>query len=246
MKSTITSLSELTGAQAERDRQIAERNKPKASWFKIEEGEAITVRFLQELDASAENYNPDYGTFLGAIEHVCPRDIDAKGFMKRALDTTETEGRDWAQMQHEKNRKMGWGAQQNFYINVAVNGPDGPEAQILSRKLNSGFVKDLVELYTDEGGITTQAYVISRRGTGAQTEWRIKPAKSGDDVDISNVTPWNLEEYAVRHVPFDEQEKFYMRNVEHIDPVTGNVKGTIVEDSADDVTGEEDEDDYTW
>lgn len=248
MKATITSFAELTGAQAERDRQMAERDKPKAKWFKVKDGEAITVKFLQELDASAENYNPEFGTFLGATEHVCPRDVDPQGFMKRALDTTETEGRDWAQMQHEKNRKMGWGAQQNFYINLAVETPEGPEAQIFSRKLNSGFVKDLVEIFQEEGGITGQPYVISRRGTGPQTELRIKPAKADKDFDISDVTPWDLSEYAVRTIPFDEQEKFYMRNVEHIDPTTGQPKMTASSssESSESSSNEEDGEDYTW
>lgn len=244
MKATITSFAELTGAQAERDRQMAERDKPKAKWFKIDDGEQIVVKFLQELDASAENYNPEFGTFLGAVEHVCPRDIDPKGFMKRALDTTESEGRDWAQMQHEKNRKLGWGAQQNFYINLAVQTADGVEAQIFSRKLNSGFVKDLVEIFEEEGGITGAPYVISRRGTGPQTELRIKPAKADKDFDISGVTPWDLNEYAVRHIPFDEQEKFYMRNVEHIDPTTGQPRS--VQNTEESSSSSEDDDDYTW
>lgn len=246
MKATITSFAELTGAQAERDRQMAERDKPKAKWFKVEDGQSITVKFLQELDASAENYNPEFGTFLGAVEHVCPREIDPKGFMKRALDTTETEGRDWAQLQHEKNRKMGWGAQQNFYINLAVETPEGVEAQIFSRKLNSGFVKDLVEIFEEEGGITGIPFVISRRGTGPQTELRIKQAKPDKDFDISGVTPWDLNEYAVRHVPFDEQEKFYMRNVEHIDPVTAQPKVSQSIESSESSSSDDDGEDYTW
>lgn len=245
MKSTITSLSALTNAHAIRDKQMADRDKPKASWFKIDDGESIVVRFLQELDESAENYNPEFGTFLGATEHSCPRDLDPiKGFMRKALDTTETEGRDWAAEQHEKNRKMGWGARQNFYINVAVDGENGPEAQILSRSLNSGFVKDLVEIFEDEGGITDQPYIISRRGTKAQTEWRIKPAKKGEDVDISGITPWDLNEYAVRRIPYEEQEAFYMRGIEHLDPTTGKPKGGTTSQSES--TEESSEDAYTW
>lgn len=245
MKSTISTLADLTGAHEQREQQIAARDRPKAEWFKIKEGESLTVRFLQELDPSAENYNPEFGTFLGAVEHTVPRDIDPQGFMKRALDTMESEGRDLAQELHQKDRKAGWGAQQNFYINVAVDTPEGPKVQIFSRKLNSNFVKDLVEIFEDEGGITTQTYVISRRGSGPQTELRIKPAKAGMEFDVSGLEPWNLEEYAVRHIPYDEQEEFYFRGVDPAvrDRVMGRVTAATV---SSETSSDDDEDEYEW
>lgn len=245
MKATISTFSELTGAQAERDQQIANRDRPKANWFKIKENESLVVKFLQELDPSAENYNPEFGTFLGAVEHSVPRDVDPQGFMKRALDTMETEGRDLAQELHQKDRKAGWGAQQNFYINLAVDTPDGPEVQIFSRKLNSNFVKDLVEIFEEDGGITGQPFTITRRGSGPQTELRIKPAKADKDFDVSGLEPWKLDEYAVRHVPYDEQEEFYFRGVdpEVRDRILGRAKKS---ESAFTASGEEDGEEELW
>lgn len=239
----ITNFASLTGAHKQRDEQIAEQNRPKASWFKIKEGESITVRFMQELDPSSENYNPEFGTFLGVIEHSVPRDIDPNGFMKRALDTMETEGRDLAQELHLKDRKAGWGPQHNFYINLAVETPNGPEVQIFSRKLHSNFVRDLAEIFEDEGTITDRAYVISRRGSGPQTELRIKEAK-GKDIDISGLEPWNLEEYAVRHIPYEEQEDYYFRGVdpEVRDRVLGRTPTRSMESSESPV--DESDDDY--
>lgn len=246
MKATINTLADLTGAHEQREQQIANRDRPKAEWFKIKEGESLTVRFLQELDPSAENYNPEFGTFLGAIEHTVPRDIDPQGFMKRALDTMESEGRDLAQELHQKDRKAGWGAQQNFYINVAVDTPEGPKVQIFSRKLNSNFVKDLVEIFEDEGGITAQTYVITRRGSGPQTELRIKAAKPGMEFDVSGLEPWNLEEYAVRHIPYDEQEEFYFRGVDPVvrDRVMGRTPA--IQQSAEGSAPAGDEEEYEW
>lgn len=247
MKATINTLAGLTGAHEERDRQIANRDRPKAEWFKIKENEPLVVKFLQELDPSAENYNPDFGTFLGATEHSVPREVDPNGFMKRALDTMESEGRDLAQELHEKDRKAGWGAQQNFYINVAVDTPEGPKVQILSRKLNSNFVKDLVELFEDEGGITGIPFVITRRGTGPQTEIRIKKGKDTQDFDVSGLEPWDLEEYAVRKVPYDEQEEFYFRGVDPDvrDRLLGRAPASRQNDtSSEGETSEEEE--YTW
>lgn len=247
MKATISTLADLTGAHELREQQIANRDRPKAEWFKIKEGESLTVRFLQELDPSSENYNPDFGTFLGATEHTVPRDIDPQGFMKRALDTMESEGRDLAQELHQKDRKAGWGAQQNFYINVAVDTPEGPKVQIFSRKLNSNFVKDLVEIFQDEGGITGQTYIISRRGSGPQTELRIKPAKAGMEFDVSGLEPWNLEEYAVRHIPYDEQEEFYFRGIDPAvrDRIMGRASSVPIQ-SADGSTAASDEEEYEW
>lgn len=243
MKSTITTLADLTGAHEEREKQIAQRDRPKAEWFKIKEGESLTIKFMQELDPTAENYNPEFGTFLGAIEHTVPREIDPQGFMKRALDTMESEGRDLAQELHEKDRKAGWGAQQNFYINVAVETAEGPKVQILSRKLNSNFVKDLVEIFEDEGGITGQTFVISRRGTGPQTELRLKPAKGDKDFDISGLEPWNLEEYAVRHIPYDQQEEFYFRGVDPAvrDKLLGRATAATETSASSDSSDDDDE-----
>lgn len=248
MKSTITTFAELTGAQAERDRQIANRDRPRATWFKIKEGESLTVKFLQELDPSAENYNPEFGTFLGAVEHTVPREIDPNGFMKRALDTMESEGRDLAQELHQKDRKAGWGAQQNFYINVAVDTADGPVVHIMSRKLNSNFVKDLVEIYEDEGGITSQPFVITRRGSGPQTELRIKLGKPEHDFDVSSLEPWNLEEHAVRHIPYDEQEEFYFRGVdpEVRDRVLGRTTARKAEESTSAFDTSDDDEYSDW
>lgn len=243
MKSTITTLADLTGAHEEREKQIAQRDRPKAEWFKIKEGESLAIKFMQELDPTAENYNPEFGTFLGAIEHTVPREIDPQGFMKRALDTMESEGRDLAQELHEKDRKAGWGAQQNFYINVAVDTPEGPKVQIFSRKLNSNFVKDLVEIFEEEGGITGQTFIISRRGTGPQTELRLKPAKADRDFDISGLEPWNLEEYAVRHIPYDQQEEFYFRGVDPAvrDKLLGRVTAATETSSPFDSDDDDDE-----
>ena len=246
MKSTITTLSALTNAHAEREQQIAQRDRPKAEWFKIKPEESLVIKFMQELDPSAENYNPEFGTFLGATEHTVPREIDPQGFMKRALDTMESEGRDLAQELHQKDRKAGWGAQQNFYINVAVDTPEGPKVQILSRKLNSNFVKDLVEIFQDEGGITGQPFIISRRGSGPQTELRIKVAKADKDFDISGLEPWNLEEYAVRHIPYDEQEEFYFRGVdpEVRDRILGRKPAAAASENTGLASSDDDDDEY--
>lgn len=244
----ITSFADLTGAHEQRDQQIAQRDRPKASWFKIKEGETFIIKFLQELDSSAENYNPDFGTFLGAVEHSVPRDVDPNGFMKRALDTMETEGRDLAQELHLKDRKAGWGPQHNFYINVAVDTTSGPDVQILSRKLHSNFIRDLAEIFEEEGGITARPFAITRRGSGPQTELRIKLAKDNLDFDTTGLEPWNLAEYAVRNVSYEEQEEFYFRGVdpEIRNRVLGRAAPKASPEAQESASSSSDDEDYEW
>lgn len=209
--STFSKLADIQSRQESFDKKQEERNRPKANWFSIKSNESLIVRFLQELDEDAENYDKDRGVFLGAVEHQAP---GPKGFMSRALDTYEEEGKDFAREMDEERPGEGWKSRENFYINVAVKRPGGVQAEILSRNLNSQFVKDLVREYTRSKGkgITGKTFEIQRTGTGPQTQWRLYDAE--EDLDVTGVEPWNLNEYAVRHIPYDEQKEYYMRNYE--------------------------------
>lgn len=193
---------------AERERM---RNRPRAQWFTPPaDGTPVKIQFLQELDQDARNYNPDFGTYLTALEHEAP---GPRGFLSRALDTIERDGRDWAQEQHIADPKAGWGPKQFFYINVAVEEDGKVVPKILQRKLGNQFVADLIELYEDSNfeGITGKVYAIRRVGEGTATQWRIKELPN-ETMDITGVVPWDLEEHAVRYVPYERQKEFYMRN----------------------------------
>lgn len=189
-----------------------------AEWFtsilsKSRSGK-VRVRFLQELSDEAELYDASRGTYLGAVEHQAPgRD----GFQRRALDTMERDGRDWAQEQHEANPRLGWRPRENFYINVAVEDYDDGEkyvkAVILSRPLESKFVDDLIEEYekSDGVGITGKTYVITRKGKGPQTTWELsEETDPNKQIDTTGVECYDLSKTAVRYVPYEQQEKFYM------------------------------------
>lgn len=209
----INGLAGLKNRIAEREEAIADANRPKANWFKIGEGERVVVKFLQELDAEAPKYNPAYGTFLGAVEHQAP---GKKGFMSRALDTRELEGKDFAQELYmsDRERFKDLRPRENFYINVAVQTPEGVQAQIMSRSLHSQVVQDLIELYEDDlpDGITGVPIQIARRGTGATTVWKLKVMDKDHDFDTDGVEPWDLKTHAVRHIPYEKQQEYYQRN----------------------------------
>lgn len=208
----INNLAGLKNRISEREEAIADANRPKANWFKIKENERVVVKFLQELDENAPKYNPAFGTFLGATEHQAP---GPKGYLARALDTRELEGKDFAQELYMSDREKykDLRPRENFYINVAVQTPDGVEAQILTRSLHSPFVQELIEIYEDDlpDGITGVPIQIKRSGTGPQTTWRIKILGKEDDFDVSGVEPWDLSKSAVRHVTYDKQQEYYQR-----------------------------------
>lgn len=220
--STITSLTGLQGRKQERERAQALRDRPKANWFKISSGEVLTVRFLQELDAGSEYYNKDFGTFLGAVERQAP---GPKGYLSRALDTTETdpEGRDFAEEMRRRTGEADWRKRENFYINVAVDRGDGkPTVEILTRSMHSPFVEDLIEFYEENepNNITADTYAIKRTGSGPTTAWKIKKVTDPEkQIDVSGLTPWPLEEYAVRHIPYEQQKEYYMKNYQPEDGV---------------------------
>lgn len=209
----INGLAGLKNRISEREEAIADANRPKASWFKIREGEKVVVKFLQELDENAPKYNPAFGTFLGAVEHQAP---GPKGYLSRALDTRESEGKDFAQELYmsDRERYKDLRPRENFYINVAVQTENGVEAQILTRSLHSPFVQDLIELYEEDlpDGITGVPIQIARRGTGASTVWKVKVMSQEDDFDVSGVEPWDLKKNAVRDIPYEKQQEYYQRN----------------------------------
>lgn len=215
MASTFSDLGSLSSRIEDRAARMADRDKPKPQkddWFKPVPNQPVTVKFLQELSKSSKNYNEAYGTFLGAVEHQAP---GKQGYLSRGLDTMELEGRDWAQEQHLKNPTEGWRAKENFYINVAVfdERTGQASAKIMSRNIHNEFVTDLVEIYEANGGsITEGVYTITRRGSGTQTSWRIKPAPESADFSTDSLIPWDLKAHAVRHVPYEKQREFYMRN----------------------------------
>lgn len=210
-KVEFSGLAALRNRKAAKEKAAADRDRPKANWFKIESGETLTVRFLQELDESSPNFNPAFGVYKGLVERQAH---GRNGYLSRALDTTETdpEGRDFAAEMYKKTKEPGWKRRENFYINVAVDRGDGkPAVEILSRNLHSSFVDDLSDEYDDnDNSITDKTFTITRRGSGTDTKWKLKESK--DELDVTGLEPWDLDTYAVRDIPYENQREYYMKN----------------------------------
>jgi len=179
----------------------------KGRWLKLEDGESLKVRFLQELDPDSPNYNDKLGCGFIALEHTNPTD-----YRRKALDTMETEGRDWANEQHRKDPKAGWKSRPRLYINVLVDdGKNEPYVAILSQGTSGKTITPtLIEYAGEMGSISNLMWRIKRTGLKTDTSYTIIPlAKDETPFDASGLELFDLEKTAVRSVPYAEQEAFY-------------------------------------
>lgn len=221
-------LAELRRKKNDFARRQEERDLPKAEWLSIEKGGRVRVQFLQDLSDESPNYNGswgkspavlpgmdpddpndryDIGLFLMAKEHVAP---GAKG-KGRALDTMDSEGRDFAEEMLKRTGEKDWRAKENFYITVAVdNGTDTPDVRILTRGVYSEFVDELMEYFEEHGTIMGQVFEI-KKGREQTSPWQIKEGK-GEPLNVDGLVPYDLARQAVKHIKYEDQEKWYMKN----------------------------------
>lgn len=216
MTSPLDALKELQAYKDEQKRLAAERERPKANWFmwtatgdkggkKID---TVMARFLNDWDASS-TLGAKNGAPILKVEHTAPGD---RGYMRRALCTKELEGECYACERHAMRNeadKGGWKQRTNFYINALVEFPEGGQkVVIMSRNANASFVDDLITELDDEGNISEANYRIKVTGEKTTTKWGLKRQKD-DPFDIDSVEAFDLEELAVRHVPYAEQAEYY-------------------------------------
>jgi len=102
------------------DKPKYDENSPKVKWLKLADGQSVKIRFIEELDEDSANYNEGRGLALVVKEHTNPKD-----YKRKAVDTMESEGRDWAEEMHRKDPKAGWrgtGSISNLVWKVKRNG----------------------------------------------------------------------------------------------------------------------------
>ena len=179
----------------------------KARWFKIEDGDSVKVRFLQELDADSPDYNEKNGLGFIANEHTNPEDYRRKG-----LCSMDDQGKCWGCEQHRKDYKKGWKARARLYINVLVeDGKEDPYVAILSQGASGkAITPTLIEYAGEMGSISNLNWRIKRNGKGTDTSYTIIPlAKDETKFDSSGLELYELEKLAVRDMPYVDQEAFY-------------------------------------
>jgi len=185
----------------------------KARWAKLEDGESVKVRFLQELDPDSPTYNEKNGLGFIAVEHTNPAD-----YRRKALCSMEDQGKCYGCEQHRKDYKKGWKGRSRLYINVLVDdGKEDPYVAILSQGSSGKTVTPtLIEYAGEMGSITNLMWRIKRTGTKTDTSYTIIPlAKDETPFDIASIDLYDLETTAVRDLPYTEQEAFFAGEGSH-------------------------------
>ena len=180
----------------------------KARCVKLADGESVKIRFLQELDPDSPNYLEKNGLGFIAAEHTNP-----KNYKSKALCTSDDQGRCWACEQHRKDYKAGWKARSRLYINVLVDdGKEDPYVAILSQGTSGkSITPTLIEYAGEMGSVSNLTWRLKRSGTGTSTEYvGISLGQDKESLDISKYELFQLEKVAVKEIPYEEQEKFYM------------------------------------
>jgi hypothetical protein len=183
----------------------------KATWVKIEDGESIKVRFLQELDPDSPTYNEKNGLGFIAIEHTNPSD-----YRRKALCSMDDQGKCYGCEQHRKDYKAGWKGKPRLYINVLVdNGKDDPFVAVLSQGISGKTITPTLNEYAKEmGSITNLMWRIKRTGLKTDTSYTIIPLQKDDsEFDSSTLELHDLLATAVRDLPYVEQEAFFAGEV---------------------------------
>ncbi len=179
----------------------------KVRWLKLADGQAVKIRFIEELDEDSANYNDGRGLALVVKEHTNPKD-----YKRRALDTMETEGRDWAEEMHRKDVKAGWRARLRFYCNVLVDdGLEAPYVAIWAMGVSKQSAFNTIREYALEtGSISNIVWKLKRNGQGTETSYTLIPGTPDKEpFDWSKVEPFPLEK-ALNKIPYAEQEAYYL------------------------------------
>ena len=179
----------------------------KARWVKLEDGESVKIRFLQELDPDSPTYNDKFGLGFIAVEHTNPKD-----YRRKLLCTMQDQGKCWGCEQHRKDYKAGWKGRSRLYINVLVDDvKTDPYVAILSQGSSGKTVTPtLIEYAGEMGSITNLMWRIKRTGTKTDTSYTIIPlAKDETPFDGSSLELYKLEETAVRDMKYADQETFF-------------------------------------
>lgn len=205
-------LAAIKAMQEEEKRKAAERERPKAEYFKFPKDGPTTakIRFIQEMDATADNYSEDRDIGLIKVEHQAP---GPDGFKRRANCTLEDEGQCYACERHAMKveaEEGGWRQRKNLYINALVSfDGEEPKVMVLTRSGGATFTAQLVEEAIDENTITAKNYKVTKSGSGTTTQWLLKDAKDAEPFDDSNAVPFNLAETVLRAIPYEKQAEYY-------------------------------------
>lgn len=189
------------------DRPKYENDGPKLRWLKLADGQSVKIRFVEELDEDSANYSTDRGLALVVKEHVNPKD-----YKRKAVDTMDSEGRDWAEEMHRKDMKAGWRGRLRFYCNVLVDdGIEAPYVAIWSMGISKQSSFNTIKEYAMEtGSISNVLWKLKRNGQGTETNYTMIPSAPDKEPFAWGDHKAQPLESALRNIPYAEQEAFYL------------------------------------
>jgi hypothetical protein len=176
-------------------------------WLKINDGQSVKIRFLQELDPDSPTYDKEAGAGFIAVEHTNPSD-----YRRKALCSIDDQGRCYGCEQHRKDMKAGWKGKSRLYINVLVDdGTEDPYVAILSQGSGpKSATPEVIQYAGETGSITNVVWRLKRAGMSTETNYSIIPLPTSDVKSDTKYELYDLEKIAVRDVPYAEQEAFYV------------------------------------
>lgn len=180
---------------------------PKVRWLKLEDGQSVKLRFVNEVDEDSKFYDENRGLAIVVSEHTNPKD-----YRRKAVCTMEDAGRCFGCEMNAKDPKAGWRARLRFYTNVLVeDGMEDPYVAVWSMGVAKAATFNTIREYAMESeGITNMMWKLKRSGVGTETNYILIPgATDSEPFDWSSVDAFNLET-AVREVPYSEQESFFL------------------------------------
>lgn len=191
------------------DKPKYDSSSPKVRWLKLADGQSVKIRFIEELDDESASYAEGRGLALVVKEHTNPKD-----YRRKAVDTMDTEGRDWAEEMYRKDPKnnVGWRGRLRFYCNVLVDdGIEEPYVAIWSMGVSKQSAFNTIREYALEtGSISNLSWKLKRNGQGTETSYTLIPAVPDQEpFDWGSVEPFPLES-ALSKIPYAEQEAFYL------------------------------------
>ena len=181
----------------------------KGRWLQLKDGQSLKIRFMQEVDPDSPSYLEKAGLAFIAIEHTNPKD-----YKRKALCTIEDQGRCFGCEQHRRDIKAGWKGRSRFYANVLVDdGTEEPYVAIFSQGAGpKSATPEIINYAGETGSISNLNWKLKRTGTSTETNYSIIPLPTADasPIDLTKHELFDLEKSAVRDVPYEEQENFYL------------------------------------
>lgn len=195
----MTSLADVLKKKQERSERA---DRPKIDYFGLAKNNPARIRFLQEIDPDAPNYEAAKGSAVFLVEHVSPQT-----FQRKALCTFETEGRCFACEMNQEQPKEKWWAKTSMYVNV-FDALDN-KVKVLSRPAPGTFFDPLFEWAADEndGSVIGPTFKITK-GANKTDPWTFTTTKNELDVPDS----LDLFEVVGITVEYDKQRSFYLPN----------------------------------